>query len=77
MVGGEVVVLVHVGLGHELVPAPAVDMVAGVARGGGVAVIAAAGTSIVSVRSVVATSTRVTVLMLASVIISFIVTSDI
>ena len=71
------VVLVHVGLGHELVPAPAVDMVAGVDRGRGVAVIAAASTSIVSIRSVVATSPRVTVLMLASVIISFIVTSDI
>ena len=77
MVGGEVVVLVHVGLGHELVPAPAVYVVAGVDRGRGVAVIAAAGTSIVSVRSVPASSTRVTVLMLASVIISFIVTSNI
>ena len=71
------VVLVHVGLGHELVPAPAVYVVAGVDRGGGVAVIAAAGTSIVSVRSVVATSSRVTVLMLATVIISFIVTREI
>ena len=41
------------------------------------AVIAAASTSIVSVRSVVATSPRVTVLMLATVIISFIVTREI
>ena len=83
VVGVEVVVLVHVGLGHELVPAPAVDVVAGVHRGGGVAVllggvvIAAASTSIVSIRSVVATSIRVTVMMVASMIISFIVTSSI